>query len=142
MTQKCVWCNKENERVKEITALTKTGFGANLHERNYFVCPEHEAKFRKFNDRVIRYAILFVSLIAICFLGMVGPAIFHNYIWSRYLMVLSFACMGLVVVIFPFCSQTTFEFMSIATSIKVVRIIGGVVFALGAIGFVLGLLCG
>jgi hypothetical protein len=50
--------------------------------------------------------------------------------------------MGLVIVIFPFCSSGTFEFMSIATSIKVARIIGTVFFALGAIGFVLGHLYG
>ncbi len=139
---KCVWCNKENEQIKKITALTKTGFGRKLHEIDYFVCPEHEDKFRRFNDRVARYAILFVSLMAIGLLGMVAPAIFHNNNWSGYLFVMSFAFLGLVLVLFPFCTPETIAIMGVAKSIKVARIMGGIFFAIGAFVFVLALLYG
>ena len=59
-----------------------------------------------------------------------------NYLFG-YLFVGSFALIGLVIFIFPFCSPTTFEFMSVSTSIKVARVMGGVIFLVGAVVFVL-----
>ena len=141
MTQKCIWCNKESYEVKEISVLS-TGFpAAKRREISFFVCPEHEEKLCGFYDRVRRYALLFISLVAILLLSLVVSALLgnNNYLFG-YLFIGSFALIGLVMFIFPFCSQSTFDFMSIATSIKVARIMGGIMFALGAIVLVLILL--
>ncbi len=142
--RKCIWCNKESEQIKEITVLTKNRFGVNQQERNYFVCPEHEEKFRKFNDQVRRYALLFICLVAISLLGLIGAACWtgNNSYPAAYLFIASFALVGLVAIIFPFATPETIEMMGVAKSIKVVRIIGGVIFALGATLFVLALLYG
>lgn len=144
MTPKCIWCNKKSYELKEITVLSTNLFAANRREIPYSVCPEHEEKLRGFYDRVRRYAFLFICLIAISLFGLVRSACWtgdNNYP-AAYLFTASLAFVGLVFIIFPFCSQSTFDLMSIATSIKVTRIMGGVIFALGTIGLVLALLYG
>ena len=142
--RKCIWCNKESEQIKEIAVLTKNRFGVNPHERNYFVCSEHEEKFRKFNDQVRRYALLFICLIAISLLGLIGAACWtgNNNYPAAYLSTTSFALIGLVFIIFPFCTPETIAMMGVAKSIKIARIIGGAIFALGVIGLVLAMLYG
>lgn len=144
MTRKCIWCNNESEQIKEITVLTRNRFGVNTHERNYFVCSEHEEKFRKFNDQVRRYALLFLGLIIISLLGLVGAACWtgNNNYPAAYLFTASFALVGLVAIVFPFCTPETITMIGVAKSIKAARIIGGVIFALGITGLILALLYG
>jgi len=143
MTQKCVWCNKQSCELKEITVLTKKQIWVPLQDGKAFVCPEHEEKFCKFNDYSRRYGILFIGLCTILTVSLVVSALLGNYNYLLgYLFVGSFASIGLVMFIFPFCSPGTFEFMSIATSIKVARIMGGVIFTLGAVVLVLTLFYG
>jgi hypothetical protein len=141
--RKCIWCNKQSYEVKEIKVLSTNLSAAKRREISYFVCPEHEEKLRGFYDRVRRYALLFLSLVTILTLSLVVSALLgnNNYLFG-YLFIGSFALIGLVMFIFPFCSQSTFDLMSIATSIKVVRIMGGFFFALGTIGLVLALFYG
>ena len=139
---KCIWCGKQSYEVREIKVLSTNLSAAKRREISYFVCPEHELKLRGFYDRVRRYALLFICLTAISLLGLLGSACWtgdNNYP-AAYLFTASFALIGLVFIVFPFCSQSTFDLMSIATSIKVVRIMGGVVFALGTIALVCALL--
>ena len=69
--RKCIWCSKESEQVKEITVLTKGQIWVPLREGRVFVCPEHEEKFRNFNDRSRRYGILFIGLSALLVLCLV-----------------------------------------------------------------------
>ena len=140
---KCLWCGKQSDEVKEIMVLSTNLAVANRHEVSFFVCHEHEEKLRRFYDRVRRYALLFIVLTAIFPLGLVMSAIcLDKYWWAEYLFGTSFTALGLVLVVFPFCSQSTFDFMSIATSIKLARIIGGIFFALGCIALVLASLHG
>jgi hypothetical protein len=138
MALKCAWCNKENEQIKQIKVLTKKGFGPNLQETTYFVCLEHEQKFRKFYDRVRRYALLFIGLSAISLLGLIVSALLanNNYLFG-YLLIASFAFIGLVFIIFPFATPETIEMVGVAKSIRLVRIIGTVIFAIGATVLVL-----
>ena len=144
MMRKCIWCNKESEQIKEITVLAKNRFGVKPREVNCFVCSKHEEKFRQFNDQVRRYALLFICLIAISLLGLIGAACWtgNNSYPAAYLSTASFAFMGLVFIVFPFCTPETIAMMGVAKSIKIARIIGGVIFALGVIGLVLALLYG
>jgi len=138
--RKCIWCNKQSDKLKEITVRQ---IWIPLQHGKAFVCPEHEEKLRGFYDRVRRYALLFLSLVTILTLSLVVSALLgnNNYLFG-YLFIGSFALIGLVIFIFPFCSQSTFDLMSIATSIKAARIMGGIFFALGTIGLVLALFYG
>jgi hypothetical protein len=142
--RKCIWCSKQSYEVKEIRVLSTNLSAAKRREISLFVCPEHEDRLRGFLDRVRRYALLFICLSVISLLGLVGSTCWRgdNNYPAAYLFLLSVGSIGLVMFIFPFCSPTTLEFMSIATSIKVVRIIGGIIFTLGALGLVLALLYG
>ena len=139
---KCAWCNKQSYDLKEIAVLSTNLSAANRREISCFVCPEHELKLRRFYDRVRRYAPLFLGLIAISLIGLVGAACWtgNNSYPAVYLFTASFASIGLVFILFPFCTPETIAMMGVAKSIKVARIIGGVIFALGIIGLALALL--
>jgi hypothetical protein len=107
------------------------------------VCGEHEAKLRRFYDRVRSYAPLFLGVIAISLLGMTMSIIYReNYWWTAYIFSMSFVSLGLVSILFPFCTPETIAMMGVAKSITIARIIGGVVFALGVTYLVLALLWG
>ena len=141
---KCMWCGRKSYDVKEVSILSTNPFAAKRHEIPFWVCPEHEESLRRFYDRVRRYGLLFIGLIVICLIVFIGSLCWrvdNNYL-GPYLFTGSFAAMGAVIFIFPFCSPTTFELMSIATSIKLARTIGVVIFALGAAGLAFALLHG
>jgi len=140
---KCIWCYKQNERIKEVTVSTKGLIWVPLQNGKAFVCPEHEEKFRKFHDHSRRYGILFIGLNAILVLCLLVSAFglgSNNNYWALYLFIGSFAAIGVVIFIFPFCSPSTFDLMSIAKSIKLARAIGVVIFALGTAGLTFALL--
>ncbi len=139
---KCAWCNKQSNQLKEVFILSTNLSAVKRREISFFVCPEHEPKLRKFYDRVRRYALLFLSLIAICLIGLITSTICSDNFWAGYLFILSFASLGLVLILFPFCTPETISMVGVAKSITLVRIIGGVIFALGIIGLALALLHG
>ncbi len=119
-----------------------------LQEGKTFVCPEHEEKFRKFNDYSRRHGRLFMILMGVSFLTMcvsaVASDLWHgnNNYQLGYVFIGSFASMGIVLFIFPFCSQGNIQSFSIAVSIKLVRIVSVVIIALGVIGLIFALLDG
>ena len=137
MTRKCAWCNKQSYELKEIAVLSTNLSAAKRREIVYFVCPEHEAKLRRFYDRVRRYALLFMALVCISLACLLGAALWGaaGGDLSGYLFVASFASLGLVMFIFPFCTPETVGMIGAAKSILVAKIIGGVVFAIGSAVF-------
>jgi hypothetical protein len=139
MTRKCAWCNKQSDQLKEIAVLSTNLSAASRREIAYFVCPEHEAGLRRFYDRVRRYALLFMALICISLACLIGGALWRAA-GGGYLFVASFASLGLVLFIFPFCTPETVEMIGVAKSILVARIIGGVIFAIGATVFTMACL--
>jgi len=138
--RKCAWCNKQSDELKEIAVLSTNLSAAKRREISFFACPEHESKLCRFYDRVRRHALLFLGLIVLSLFGLIVSAIFHNNDWSGYLFILSFASIGLVLILFPFCTPETVSIMGVAKSIKIARIMGGVIFAIGAIVLFLVLL--
>lgn len=140
--RKCAWCNKQNNELKEIAVLSTNLFTSKRREISYFVCPEHELKLRRFYGQVRRYALLFLGLITLSLIGLITPTIYSDSYWSGYLFITSFTSIGLVLILFPFCTPETISMTGVAKSIKIARIIGGVIFALGTIGLVLALLYG
>jgi hypothetical protein len=132
--QKCEWCKKQSDELKEIAILSTSLFGGKRHEIAYFVCQGHESILCRFYDRVQRYALLFLALILISLLGLIVSFCLNNY-WSGYLSVTSLVAMGLVMVVFPFSTPETVAMLGVAKSIKIVRIMGGII-AFASIGFI------
>lgn len=130
---KCIWCGKESHKVKEIMILSTTPVVASRRDVPLFVCPEDEQKLRNFYDNVRRYALLFIILTIIIPLGMIVSTIFLDKYWAGYLFSSMLIALGLMLIVFPFSSQSTFNIMSIAASIKLARIMGGMFAALGSI---------
>jgi hypothetical protein len=140
---KCIWCGKQSYEVKEVAVLSTNIPASRQREISFCVCPEHEEKLRRYYDRARCYGPLFLGLNAIFLLCLIISALLGNYNYLfGYLFIGSFAAIGTVMFIFPFCSQTTFELMSITTAIKLTRIMGGVIFGLGTAGLILALLYG
>ena len=140
---KCIWCGKQSYEVTEIAIAGTTFPASKRREFALFVCPEHEEKLRRYYDRARCYGALFLGLNVIFLLCLIISALLGNYNYLfGYLFIGSFAAIGAVMFIFPFCSQTTFELMSITTAIKLTRIMGGVIFGLGTAGLILALLYG
>ena len=139
MTRKCEWCNKQRDGLKEISILSTGLRAAKRREISFFVCPEHELKLRKFYDGVRRYVLLFLGLIIISLICLVTPATCSDNDWAGYLFISSFALIGLTLLLFPFCTPQTIAMMGVAKSIKIARIIGGIIFALGVIVLILAI---
>ncbi len=146
MKQKCEWCHNQ-DGLKEITVEGTVPFTANKGEMSFFVCPGHEEKLCRFYDRVRRHVALFLILLAALVLiiplsGLLVLCLPSDNCLIDYLFMGSFAYLGLVICIFPFCSPTTYKLMSIATSLILTRVLGGLLFAVGVVGIVLALLQG
>lgn len=107
--------------------------------KRYF--PEHEARLRRFYDRVRRYALLFMALVCISLASLLGAALWGaaGSGLAGYLFVGTFASIGLLMFIFPFCTPETVEMIGVAKSILVAKIAGGVIFAIGST--VLAMVC-
>lgn len=119
--QKCMWCNKKNNELREIS-IPDTN--SPLREISYFVCPEHEQKFRKFYDYARRYGPLFIGLVVLSLISFIISASYEHFNLSM----ASFASMGLIMIIFPFCTPQTIAMVGVAKSIIIARIIGGIFF--------------
>jgi hypothetical protein len=136
--QKCIWCNKKSNELREIFIPNTNLSGFKLDEISYFVCPEHEQKLRKFFDRVRRFGLLFIGLTVLS----VYSLIISGGYSSKNLFIATFASIGLILTIFPFCTPQTIAMIGVAKSIIIARILGGIIFALGTIGLILNLLYG
>ena len=134
MNPKCIWSNKEDERVKEITALATDSFGLNPQEKTFFVLPEYEHDFRRFMDRAVRYSRLFLGLVALSMIillvgvllsaalgGHPGPTVIGLSLWF----------LGVVMILLPFSTPETVRIMGIAKAVMFVRLFGGVTIGLG-----------
>lgn len=146
MKERCEWCH-DKAGLKGIMVEGTNPFSSEKGELSFFVCGEHEEKLRGFYGRVRRYGVVYLGLICLFLLCLVGSSLLA--LWPGnfgevlgYLFIGSFGALGLVMIIFPFCSPGTYEFMSVATSIILVRIMGGVIFAVGVVGVLLAFLYG
>lgn len=136
--QKCMWCNKKNNELREIFIPDTNPSASRLNEISCFVCPEHEQKLRKFHDRARRYGLLFIGLAV---LSLISLIISGGYS-SENGFIASIAFMGLILIIFPFCTPQTISMVGVAKSIIIARILGGIFFALGVIALAHNLLHG
>ena len=136
---KCMWCGRKSFDIKLISVVSTSPFASKRYNVSIFACDEHEQRLRGFYDRVRQHALLFIILTSILPLGLIVSGIFMNkYLWAGYLFSAIFGGLGSVLIIFPFCSPSTLDFMSVATSIKLARVIGAIMLALGCIGFAFG----
>ena len=146
MKEWCEWCHGV-DGLKEITFEGTNPFSSDKGELSFFVCEEHEGKLCGFYDRVRRYGLVYLGLICMFLVCLVGSSVLGVCLRDYsdlfgYLFIGSFGALGLVMIIFPFCSPTTYELMSVATSIIFVRVMGGVIFGLGVVWVLWVFLCG
>ena len=130
-----MWCNRKSNELREIFIQDTN---RPLDEISCFVCSEHEQKFRKFFDRAKRYALPFIGLMV---LSMISMIIAGGYS-AMNVFIASFASIGLIIIIFPFCTPQTINMIGVAKSIIIARIIGGIIFASGVIALVIKLMNG
>jgi hypothetical protein len=140
--QKCIWCNKKNDELREIFIPNTNPSASKLHEISCFVCPEHEQKLRKFFNRARRYALLFIGLMVLSLISLIISGGYSNRDWSENAFIASFASIGLIIIIFPFCTPQTIAMIGVAKSIIIARIIGGIIFAAGIYAIIQNLLHG
>ena len=142
MKQKCEWCHSQ-DGLKAIKVEGTTPFTDNKGNLSFFVCPEHEEKLRRFYDRVRRNVSLFLILIGaeiviVILSSLVALFLSDNNYLFGYLLAGSFVYLGLVICIFPFCSPATYKLMSVATSLILTRILGGLIVGLGVFALLYG----
>ena len=114
--------------------LSKNRVVANRHEIPFFVCSEHEEKLRKSQDRSRRYGFLPLTFALV--ISAIIALYLDKYVWSLYLVQTYLAIVGLKFVVFPYGLGVPGS-ISIATCIKLQRIMGGIILALTVIAFAL-----
>ena len=137
---RCVWCGKESNEVKEIMVLSRDRVVANRHEIPLFVCPEHEEKLQRSDDRFRRHGglptVLFIILSAALSISSIIAIYVDKDVWAGYLVLTGLAVFGLGIVIVPFGEAVT-DRSCIATFIKLKRIVGGIILAATGVAFAL-----
>ncbi len=132
VTMKCVWCNKKAPNLKEIRISVVGRFGVGKHDTTMNVCSNYcEKKLRGFVEYANKYALLFICSIFGALLVMIASSVL------RIPMVIPIAvCMlGILVIIFPFATPETVGIIGVKKSITIIRVLGFMVFFMGAFIF-------
>ena len=115
---------------------------ANRHEIPLFVCPEHEEKLQKSDDRFRRHgglpSVLFIILTAALSISSIIAIYMDKNVWAGHLISTGLAVFGLGIFVVPYGVAVT-DRSCIATFIKLKRIMGGIILAL--VGVAIALMC-
>jgi len=136
MTQRCSWCNQAGGDLREIVVSTPGRFGTTPHEWTTIVHVGHEAPFRGYNDRVSRFARLFLGLLGAFLLAM----IVLEFVLLK--VSLSFGIAGIgaavalvggVILCFPFATPETVRAFGARAAIRLARSAGVLLVAAGGV---------
>lgn len=127
MTPRCAWTHESGPGLERITLPVPNRLGMGAEEETFFVRPEHEADLRRFINYVRRYGRLFLLLIVLLSITTLGFALAENLLGVGISVLLT----GIVLIIFPFATPETVKGLGLSRAIKLTRILGGVVAALG-----------
>lgn len=134
---RCIWTNRQSERVKEVKLLTMDRLGRNPREKSFYVLPGYEQKLIGFNDFLIRYKHIFLRLV----FGLpVIPIVLVPFAISGFISgpIMVFIgggvtmLIGCTILFFPLATPETVGMFGLKKSIQIVRILGVVVVLLGA----------
>jgi len=130
MKNRCIWCNKRDNDLKEITVTVSNRFASKPREEKFSIHVEHEGVFRKFNEYSQRFSKLFLILVGVSLLTMVLLQIVLVVVDKTLGIVgigLAAIFLGSLVIVFPFSTPETVMIFGLKTAIKLVRGAGLVV---------------
>lgn len=135
---RCIWCNRDDDTVREAKVALIDRWGRNAAERPFAVHPEHEEEFRRFAAHANRNGRLFLFGMAalVAFMVAVGPIVHALGLESRMVIVGTggaLVLMGLLTFVFPFATPETTAGTGIALSITIARTGAIVMAALGLV---------
>ena len=135
---RCVWCNRNDDSVREVSVAWIDRWGRNPAQRRLAVHPGHEEKLRRFAAHANRNArgSLFGLAGLLAFMAAVGPIVDALGLDERMVMVGTggaVAVMGLLMFVFPFATPETTAGAGIELSIVIARTGACVMLALGLV---------
>ncbi len=131
--EKCVWCNRSERRLKNITVETPNRFGLNAEGKKMAVCPEHVPQLQKFYFLVNRmakwYVLVLVLVGALALLGLVPLVMIDQQggnvdSWAKAIYAPLLLPVALLPLVFPFATPETVKWMGVRNSIILVRLLG------------------
>lgn len=134
MENRCIWCNKKDNSLKEIVVTASNRFGSKPREKIFFVHPEHEITFRAFNQYSEKFNKLFLVLIGIALLAMILLQIVLVAVNQNLGIIgvgVAVIFLGILVIVFPFSTPETVMLFGLKSAIKLVRVVGLVAVGLG-----------
>ncbi len=133
--QKCIWSGQRSPDVIPVTLTTVDRF-AFTTEETFYVCPQHEEKLRAFNQRLVTHAQTFLyAILGLTLLLLVATFSSMALGFTEYYILLTVASiisvMGGLIIIFPFSTPETIQWLGIRKAIKLTRSIGVLTVILG-----------
>ncbi len=131
--EKCVWCNRSERRLKNITVETPNRFGLNAGGKKMAVCPEHAPRLKKFYFLVYRMAkwyVLVLVLVGVLALLGLAPLVMIDQqggnvdFWAKVIYAPLLLPVALLPVVFPFATPETVKWMGVRNSIILARLLG------------------
>lgn len=102
-------------------------FGMALEEKTFVVHPEHADHLRSFIGYVNRYTKVFVLSLVIVAVTLMFGSVLVSPGWVPRLVGMGMALIGASLVVFPFSTPETAEWLGVRRSITVVRVLGNVI---------------
>jgi len=95
--------------------------------------PAHEKDVRRYFGRVCRFTKTFLGSVL---LGLVAPFVFLAFRWLPGLDA-ALAYLGVIMLLFPFATETTLELIGVRNSVRLARFVG-VLFIVGGAALLFG----
>ena len=127
MRKRCIWSNSLDDPVRDVEIEMLNRWGTRVERKVVPVCPAHETEVREFAALVTGRGRLFLPLMLILTVATVVGAFGE----SRLLAAAPLIGMGILALILPFCTPETVQMMGLETSIRLARISGLILIALG-----------
>ncbi len=121
--KRCIWSHKRDPGTRPIALK----LGERYLEETYWVCPAHEAEFRRFYNQAARHGNLFLGLIGLIVIAGFGLVLFESAIGLALLLL----SIGVVMLALPFATPQTVQMLGVRTSVWLVRVGGVVMLGLG-----------
>lgn len=127
MRKRCIWSNSLDDPVRDVEIEMLNRWGTRVERKVVSVCPAHEAEVREYAALGTEWGRLFLPLVLILTVAMVVGA--HGN--SLLLAAAPLIGMGILALILPFCTPETVQMVGIQTSIRLARLSGLILIALG-----------
>lgn len=133
--KKCIWSGRKSENLKRVRLKSLDRFTTPI-EKTFYVLPEHEQELRKFNDRFVNYSRnCLYGIIGLTLLTVAVSLAFAAFSISKKLLAIAIGlilfAMGTLIIVFPFATPETVQWLGIRKSKITVRILGLSTVALG-----------